>query len=87
MIVEAWFAVAVMVGVSSDGMQDLLVFRQPKHGHFHSSIECQTFVNENPLPLIQTMVKFYGQRPVERILCVREDRLKNFINEQKSVDS
>ena len=47
-------------------MQDILIFKQPTHGHFHSAIECTTFVNENPKPLIQTIWKYYGQRPVER---------------------
>jgi len=46
MIVEAWFAVAVMLGVHDNGMQDILVFKQPKHGHFHSVNECKDFVNQ-----------------------------------------
>ena len=87
MIVEAWFAVAVMLGVHDNGMQDILVFRQPDHGHFHSASECTTFVNENPKPLIQTIWKYYGQRPVERVICVNEDVLNQFIAQNNSVDS
>ncbi len=87
MIVEAWFAVAVMLGVHDNGMQDILVFRQPDHGHFHSASECTTFVNENPKPLIQTIWKYYGQRPVERVICVNEDVLNKFIAQNNSVDS
>ena len=87
MIKEAWFAVAVMMGVHEDGMQDLLIFKQPKHGHFHSSGECKTFVNNNPEPLVRTMWKFYGQRPVERIVCVRKEKLKEILAQQNSVDS
>ena len=37
MIAEAWFAVAVMLGVHENGMQDILIFKQPDHGHFHSA--------------------------------------------------
>ena len=88
MIAEAWFAVAVMLGIHSDGTQDVYIFQQPEeHGHFHSAVECTTFVNENPKPLIQTLWKYYGQRPVERVICVREDRLKDFVSQQEKVDT
>ena len=87
MIVEAWFAVAVMLGVHDNGMQDILVFKQPKHGHFHSVDECKDFVKNNPEPLVKTVWKFYGQRPVERVICVNEDVLKKFIANNNSVDS
>jgi hypothetical protein len=87
MIAEAWLAVAIMVGVHSDGMQDILVFKQPKHGHFHSVAECADFVNKNPEPFIRTMWKFYGQRPFERIVCVRRENLKKILAQRDSVDS
>ena len=87
MIVEAWFAVAVMLGVHENGMQDILVFKQPKHGHFHSVVECKDFVKNNPEPLVKTVWKFYGQRPVERVICINEDVLKKFIAHNNSVDS
>tara|TARA_Y100000004_G_scaffold102320_1_gene114807 strand:- start:184 stop:444 length:261 start_codon:yes stop_codon:yes gene_type:complete len=86
-MVEAWLAVAIMMGVHDDGMQDLLVFKQPKHGHFHNVQECTDFVNKNPEPFIRTMWKFYGQRPVERIVCVRKEKLKEILAQQNSVDS
>ena len=63
------------------------VFKQPKHGHFHNVQECTDFVNKNPEPFIRTMWKFYGQRPVERIVCVRREKLKEILAQQNSVDS
>ena len=86
-MVEAWLAVAIMMGVHDNGMQDLLVFKQPKHGHFHNVQECTDFVNKNPEPFIRTMWKFYGQRPVERIVCIRKEKLKEILAQQNSVDS
>ena len=86
-MVEVWFAVAIMMGVHDDGMQDLLVFKQPKHGHFHNVQECTDFVNKNPEPFIRTMWKFYGPRPVERIVCIRKEKLKKIMAQQDSVDS
>ena len=87
MVAEAWFAVAVMLGVHENGMQDILVFKQPKHGHFHSVTECKEFVKNNPAPLVQTVWKFYGRRPVERVICVNKDVLNKFIAHNNSVDS
>ena len=87
MIVEAWFAVAVMLGVHDNGMQDILVFKQPDHGHFHSVAESKEFVKNNPEPFVKTVWKFYGQRPVERIICVNEDVLNTFVAQNNSVDS
>ena len=86
-MVEAWFAVAVMLGVHENGMQDILVFKQPKHGHFHSVTECKEFVKNNPAPLVQTIWKFYGGRTVERVICVNKDVLNKFIAQNNSVDS
>ena len=85
MIAEAWFAVAVMLGVHNNGMQDILIFKQPEHGHFHSVEECKTFVQENPAPLVKTIWKFYGQRPVERVICVNKDVINKFIAQQNEI--
>ena len=86
MIVKAWFIVAVMSGVYSDGTKDIFIFQNPKdHGHFHSVEECKTFVQENPAPLVKTIWKFYGQRPVERVICVNEDVINQFIAQQNEI--
>ena len=86
MIIETWFIVAVMLGVHSDGTQDVYIFEKPKeHGHFHSSVECRDFVRDNPLPIIKALVKEYESRPVEKVLCVSEENVKKFI-ERKDID-
>ena len=51
------------------------------------SREHEEFVKNNPAPLVQTVWKFYGQRPVERVICVNEDVLNQFIAQNNSVDS
>ena len=82
MIAETWFAVAIMLGVHSDGTQDVFIFQQPKeHGHFHSSVECTDYVRDNPLPFIRTLATQYGPRPIEKVLCVPEENVKRFITE------
>ena len=82
MIAEGWFAVAIMLGVHSDGTQDVYIFEQPEeHGHFHSSMECKDFVKDNPVSLINALVSQYGPRPVEKVLCVPEKNVLQFIEE------
>ena len=61
MIAETWFAVAIMLGVHSDGTQDVFIFQQPEeHGHFHSSTECKQYVQDNSLSVIKALVIEYG---------------------------
>ena len=82
MIAETWFAVAIMLGVHSDGTQDVFIFEQPKeHGHFHSSVECRNYVRDNPLPFIKALASQYGPRPIEKVICVPEENVKRFITE------
>ena len=83
MIAETWFAVAIMLGVHSDGTQDVFIFEQPKeHGHFHSSVECRDYVRDNPLPFIKALVGQYGGRPIEKVICVSEANVREFIEER-----
>lgn len=82
MIAETWFAVAIMLGVHSDGTQDVFIFQQPKkHGHFHSSVECRNYVRDNPLPFIKTLASQYGPRPIEKVICVPEENVNRFLEE------
>ena len=76
MIVKAWFIVAVMSGVYTDGTKDIFIFQNPPdHGHFHSSFMCQKFIGDHPFKLARALIKQYGNRPPER-LCVCLKKLK-----------
>ena len=58
MITKAWFIVAVMSGVYTDGTKDIFIFNNPlEHGHFHSARQCKDYVKDNPLPLIKALVE------------------------------
>ena len=82
-MIETWFAVAIMLGVHSDGTQDVFVFQQPKeHGHFHSSVECRDYVRDNPIPIIKAQANQYGSRPIQKVLCVPEENVRQFIQER-----
>ena len=82
-MLETWFIVAIMLGVHSDGTQDVFVFQQPKeHGHFHSSVECRDYVRDNPIPIIKALANQYGSRPIQKVLCVPEKNVRQFIEER-----
>ena len=86
-MIETWFAVAIMLGVHSDGTQDVFVFQQPKeHGHFHSSVECRDYVRDNPIPIIKALANQYGSRPIQKVLCVPEKSVRQFI-EERDIDA
>ena len=86
-MIETWFAVAIMLGVHSDGTKDVYIFQQPKeHGHFHSAVECRDFVRDNPIPIIKTLVDQYDGRPVEKLLCVPEENVLRFVEKRDIKD-
>ena len=48
MITKAWFIVAVMSGVYTDGTKDVFIFNNPlDHGHFHSSHTVSKFYRKS----------------------------------------
>ena len=82
MIVKAWFIVAVMSGVYTDGTKDIFIFQNPPdHGHFHSSVMCQKFIGDHPFKLAKALISEFGNRPPERIICVPEETIESFMEE------
>ena len=82
MIVKAWFIVAVMSGGYTDGTKDIFIFQHPAyHGHFHSSNMRQKFIGDHPFKIARALIKQYGNRPPEQIMCVPEETVKLFMQE------
>ena len=87
MISKAWFIVAIMLGIQSDGRQDVYIFKEPKsHGHFHSAMECRDHIRDNPLPIIETLGVQYGGRPIQKVMCVPEENVRKFIFQSQALD-
>ena len=81
-MIKAWFIVAVMTGVYSDGTKDIFIFQHPlEHGHFHSSTMCQKFKGDHPFKIAKALVQEFGDRPPERIICVPEKTIEKFMEE------
>ena len=85
MITKAWFIVAVMTGVYSDGTKDVFVFQHPSdHGHFHNSATCYKYIGDNPFKLVKALVNEYGDRSPEKIMCVPEETIESFMEQGKT---
>ena len=85
MITQAWFIVAIMTGVYSDGTKDIFIFQHPSdHGHFHTSAMCYKYIGDNPFKLVKALVNEYGDRSPEKIMCVPEDTIESFMEQAKT---
>ena len=74
-MVKAWFIVAVMTGVYSDGTKDIFIFEQPKdHGHFHTSAMCQKYIGDNPFKLVKALVREYGKKEGEKVFYAARNK-------------
>ncbi len=84
-MVKAWFIIAVMTGIYSDGTQDVFIFQHPsEHGHFHNSYTCQKYIGDNPFKLVKALVREYGDRSPEKIMCVPEEAIESFMEQDKT---
>jgi hypothetical protein len=82
MITKAWFIVAVMTGVYTDGTKDIFIFQHPlEHGHFHSSNMCQKFIGDHPFKIAKALIEEFGNRPPEQIICVPEEAIEMFMEQ------
>ena len=82
MMIKAWFIVAVMSGVYTDGDQSHLVIENfLDHGHFHNAAMCQKFIGDHPFKIAKALISQYGSRPPEQIMCVPEDTVRLFMEE------
>ena len=81
-MIKAWFIVAVMTGVYSDGTKDIFIFQHPlDHGHFHSSTMCQKFIGDNPFKIAKALVQEFGNSPPEPLICVPEEPIEMFMEQ------
>jgi len=42
---------------------------------------CQKFIGDHPFKLAKALIKQYGNRPPEQIMCVPEETVKLFMQE------
>ena len=71
-----------MLGVHSDGTQDVYIFEQPQQGNLYSARECQSFVRNNPLSIVRAIADEFSGRPIQKVICVSEENVKRFMEER-----
>ena len=47
----------------------------------HSSMECRDFIRDNPIPIVKALAKQYNGRPIQKVMCVPEKNVREFIKE------
>jgi len=75
-MIKIWIIVVVLAGTTPDGRQDLMIFPEPK---FETSPICIDHVRKNTMPLIKETWEFYGNRTIEQIYCVDQERFLEFM--------
>jgi hypothetical protein len=70
-----WFVIVLMVGTYSDGSKDVFWYNK---NNFPTVEDCHTFVYDNASLIGKHMTQQFGPKPIERVYCVREDKLELF---------
>ena len=76
----SWFLVAIMMTVYDGGKKDVFIWHNPS---FESSQSCLEFVENNQQPIFNHLIKTFPGDKLEKLFCVPEDKLRNFLNEYK----
>lgn len=71
-----WFIYVVMTGMYSDGTQDTYLYTEPT---LPTLEECQAYVYNNSSALRMDMMTEFGGKQIERVFCIEEQKLKQFL--------
>ena len=71
-----WFMVIIIMGVYNDGGQDIYLYQKPT---FNTVNECTSYVKEYATDIFQHMQQEFSMKEIERVLCVREDKLDKLL--------
>ena len=78
-----WFVLVVMLGMNTDGTQDLFIYNEPT---LDTLDQCQQYVYQAGPSIRRHMWTEFDGRDIERVYCIREDKLKLFFESQKGRD-
>jgi len=82
-----WYILVVMMGMFSDGSQDIFVYHQPE---LPSLQACQEYVYVESATIRQQMMMEFEGKQIEQVFCMREDKLDKFlkiIKEPKGIEA
>lgn len=76
-----WFLVAVMTVIYSGDEKDVYIWSNPSFG---SSADCMQFVAKNRREVDRHLREEFPGDTMNRLLCVQEDRLRQFLTDAHS---
>lgn len=77
-----WFIFVIMLGTYNDGTNDTYLYVQPT---FETLEQCQQYVYENSTIIRQNMWNEYDGKPIDRVFCIEENKLKQFLQLKDSI--
>lgn len=72
-----WLILVVMMGSFSDGSKDTYLYFQPE---FENVGECQDYVVANAGNIKRQMIVEFMGKPIDRVWCIRQDRIKDILD-------
>lgn len=72
-----WLVLVVVMGMYGNGDQDIYLYNQPQ---LDTLEQCQTWVYTSSSALRADIQRKFEGRTPERVFCIREDRLKEFLD-------
>ena len=75
-----WFVLVIMMGMYSDGTQDVFIYNDMG---LNSLEECQMWVAGSSRAIRQDMMNKFDGRSIEKVFCINEERLEQFLKLQK----
>lgn len=81
-----WYILIIMMGMYPDGTNDTYVYTQPT---LPSLEACQQYVYQQSDVLRQDMMIEFDGKSIERVFCIREEKLKKFLDiiKQPGIDA
>lgn len=75
-----WLIVVVFANLAPNGDKELFIFTNPT---FDDPVTCQSDIsNPEVIPLLaKKVLEENGPRPIERVLCLPEKSVKEFLND------
>lgn len=71
-----WYIYIIMIGLYADGTQDTYLYTQPTHESLEA---CQQYVQEYASVLRSDMFNEFSGKSIERVFCIEEERLRQFL--------
>ena len=77
----SWFLVAIMATIYDGGKKDIYIWHTPQ---FENAKSCMNYVEQNGPAISGHLFKTFPEDKMEKLFCVPEQKLKNFLDTVKN---